>query len=103
MTNSKRFTFDGDAASYLGIGIASFFLVLLTVGIAIPWVIVMRQKWVIHHTMIDGKRLRFTGTGGQLFGKFIVWLLLCYITLGIYSLWVVPRMQKWVTENTDFE
>ena len=103
METSKRFTFDGDAASYLGVGIASFFLILFTIGFGIPWAICMKQKWIAKHTKIDDKRLSFHGSGGGLFGQFIVWYILTVITVGIYSFWVGPKYQKWITEHTAFD
>lgn len=98
-----QFTFDGDAGGYLGIAIASAFLTVLTIGIAVPWVICMKNRWIADHTKIEGRRLRFTGTGGDLFGKWIVWLLLCMVTIGVYSFWIPTKLIKWTTEHTEFD
>ena len=77
--------FDGGLLGLIGIGILSGFIVLITLGIATPWAICLKEKWYVSHTVIDGKRLVFDGTGGQLFGNYIKWFLLTIITLGIYS------------------
>lgn len=103
MQTTNNFKFDGDAGSYLGIGIASFFLILFTVGFGIPWAVCMKQKWIALHTTYDGRRMKFEGSGGQLFGQFFVWWLLTVVTVGIYSFWVGPKYQKWITEHTAFE
>jgi uncharacterized membrane protein YjgN (DUF898 family) len=103
MQTSGKFKFDGDVASYFGVGILSFCLILFTFGLGLPWAICMKQSWVTKNTTIDGRRLKFMGSGGELFGKFIVWWFLTFVTLGIYSLWVGPKLQKWLTEYTDFE
>ena len=101
--DDKQFKFDGDVPSFLGISIVSFIITVISVGILFPFAYCMRQKWVAHHTVIEGRRLKFNGSGFSLIGKWIIWLFLCFITLGIYSFWVVPRFIKWQVENTSFE
>ena len=100
--NSRRFTFDGGAATYVGTGILAFLITLFTLGICYPFAIVLRERWKAKHSYIDGKQLIFTGSAWGLFGNWIKWFLLVVITLGIYLLWVGPRIQKWKWENTDF-
>lgn len=78
-------------------------ITILTLGIAYPYALCLRQRWRAKHTYINGHRLVFLGTGIGLFGLWIKWLLLSVITLGIYLFWVAPRIQKWVVENTDFD
>jgi uncharacterized membrane protein YjgN (DUF898 family) len=101
-SNSKRYTFDGGAGTYLGTAILGLLITVFTLGICYPFAVVLRQRWRAKHSFIDGKQLIFTGSAWGLFGNWIKWLLLIIITLGIYSLWVGPRIQKWVWENTDF-
>lgn len=103
MGRSRSFTFDGGAGTYLGTGLLALLVTVLTLGICLPFAVVLRQRWRAKHTCIDGRRLAFVGGGFQLFGNWIRWLLLIIITLGIYSFWVAPRLQKWIVENTDFE
>ncbi len=99
MNNSK---FTGGLLGYIGISIVSGIIVLFTLGICLPYAIVIYQRWVAEHTYIEGKQLKFVGTGISLFGQWIKWLLLCIITLGIYSLWVNIKMKQWVVQNTCF-
>ena len=74
---------------------------LITLGIALPWVISIVIKWICDYTTIGGKRFKFNGTGGGLFGKYIIWWLLSIITLGIYSFWAIKNEIRWVVENIE--
>ncbi len=103
MTNSKNFTFDGGAGTFLGTAIAAFLITILTLGIAFPWAICLKQQWIAKHTIISGRRCKFIGTGIGLFGLWIKWFLLLIITLGIYGFWIVPELQRWIVEHTEFE
>lgn len=103
MGRSKAFTFDGGAGTYLGTGILAFLVTLLTLGICLPFAIVLRQRWRAKHTYVNGRRLVFLGGGLQLFGHWLKWLVLIIVTFGIYGFWVAPRVQKWIVENTDFD
>lgn len=100
MNGKSEFT--GGLAGLIGIGILSFIIVLFTLGIALPYAIVVKQRWIADHTIIEGKQLKFTGTGMSLFGQWIKWLLLIVITLGIYSFWVNIKMKQWIVSNTFF-
>ncbi len=99
MENSK---FTGNIFGLIGISIASFFIVAFTFGIATPWAVVIRQKWIVNNTIIEGQQLYFDGTGLQLFATWIKWLLLIIITFGIYSFWVTIKLQDWKTKHTHF-
>ena len=103
MGKSMAFRFDGSAGSYLGNAILAFLITVLSLGIALPFAIVLRQRWKTKHTYVNGRRLIFLGTGIGLFGNWIKWFLLIVVTLGIYSFWVAPRITKWVVESTDFD
>ena len=101
-SNSKKFTFDGGAATYLGTAILGIIITVFSLGICYPFALVLRQRWRAKHSYIDGKQLIFTGSAIGLFGNWIKWFVLIVITFGIYLLWVGPRIQKWIWENTDF-
>ncbi|MDR0709061.1 MAG: DUF898 domain-containing protein [Spirochaetaceae bacterium] len=75
--------------------------VIITLGIATPWVICIVMRWICNNTTKDEKRFRFKGTGGGLFGRFIIWWLLSLITLGIYSFWSTRNQIRWVVENIE--
>ena len=97
------FFFDGGAATYVGTGLLAFLVTVVTLGIALPFAIVLRQRWVAKHTYIEGRRLMFTGSGMGLFGNWVKWWLLTLVTLGVYSFWVIPRLTKWKVEHQAFD
>ena len=103
MARSQAFRFDGGAGTFLGTGILALLITVLSIGIAYPYALVLKQRWKAKHTYVNGHRLVFLGTGVGLFGYWIKWFVLIVVTLGIYSLWVIPRVQKWIVENTDFD
>ena len=92
--------FTGRLLGQIGIDILVVIIVFFTIGIAFPWAVCVKQRWITKHTIIDGKKLYFDGNGMQLFGNYIKWLLLTFITLGIYSFWLNIKMQQWVTSHT---
>jgi uncharacterized membrane protein YjgN (DUF898 family) len=94
--------FTGSLLGLLGITLLAALITLLTLGIALPWAVCIKQSWLTRHTYIEGRQLKFTGNAGQLFGQYIKWFLLIVITLGIYSLWVNLRMKAWVVSKTVF-
>lgn len=102
MAKSKNFVFDGGAGTYVGTCILAFLVTVCTLGIAYPYALVLKQRWIAKHTYVKGFQLKFTGTGVGLFGQWIKWFLLCVITLGIYGFWVAPRLRRWIVEHTDF-
>ena len=96
----SRFT--GGLLGLIGINILQGLLIGLTFGLAAPWAICMKQRWIARHTVIDGRQLIFDGTGSQLFGNYIKWLLLTIITLGIYGFWLDIKMKQWLVKHTHF-
>ena len=96
------FRFDGGAGSFFLIGLGAVLLVIITLGLAMPWAVAMYYQWQTSHTIVNGRRLRFNGSGGSLFGHYIKWWFLTIITFGIYGFWVWPRMTRWVVEHQDF-
>ncbi len=99
MENSK---FTGNIFGLIGVSILSFLITMFTLGIATPWAVVIRQKWITNNTIIEGQQLYFDGTGLQLFGTWLKWLFFIIITFGIYSFWVTIKLQDWKTKHTHF-
>ncbi len=97
--NSK---FCGTVLGWFGINFLVFWGTVLTLGIAYPWLVCMRQRYIASHTLINGQSLYFDGRGIQLIGKYICWFLLTVITFGIYGFWLNIKMQKWITKHTHF-
>ena len=92
--------FTGGLLGLIGISILQYIIILFTLGIATPWAVCVKERWIAKHTQIDGNQLTFDGKGAQLFGHYIKWFLLCIITLGIYSFWLTIKMKQWVTKHT---
>ena len=100
MTTTTESRFTGGLLGLIGISILQGLIIGLTFGIAAPWAICIKQRWIARHTVIDGHQLVFDGTGGQLFGNYIKWFLLTVITLGIYAFWLDIKMRQWITKHT---
>ena len=92
--------FTGSLLGLIGINLLQALIIILTFGLAAPWAICMKERWIARHTIIDGRQLVFDGTGGQLFGNYIKWFLLTLITLGIYGFWLDIKMKQWITKHT---
>lgn len=94
--------FDGTLTGLLLTSLLGGIVTILTLGIFLPWAVVIMERYKAKHTVINGRRLVFNGTAMGLFGQWIKWFLLCIITIGIYSLWVNLAMKKWIIKNTSF-
>ena len=99
---TKESKFTGSLLGLIGINLLQALIIGLTFGIAAPWAICMKERWITRHTIIDGRQLVFDGTGGQLFGNYIKWFLLTLITLGIYGFWLDIKMKQWIVKHTHF-
>lgn len=96
--------FTGGMLANFGINLATVLATLCTLGIAYPFLVCWRERWIAKHTYINGYKLCFDGNGMQLFGKYIIWLLLSVVTLGIYYiLCVAVRLEAWRTKHTHFD
>ena len=99
-TPVRESKFNGSLLGLIGVNLLQVLLITITLGIAAPWAICMKERWIARHTVIDGQQLVFDGTGGQLFGNYIKWFLLTIITLGIYGFWLDIKMKQWLTKHT---
>ncbi len=99
---TKASYFTGGLLGLIGTTILSNILILITLGLGLPWAIVMRYRWKVEHTYIHGKRLYFDGTGGQLFGSYIKWVFFTFITFGIYAIFIPVRIEQWKAKHTHF-
>ena len=98
----KESKFTGNIFNALGVNIVYFLIIILSLGILIPFAITYKYRWFAKNTYIEGRRLKFIGSGVNLFGKWILWWFLTIITLGIYGLFVANEMRKWIIKNTIF-
>ncbi len=94
--------FEGTLLGLIGINLLTILFIVLSLGLATPWVVCFRRRWFVRKTVINGKRFIFVGTGWQFLGNFLKWVGLTIITLFIYLLWVPIRYQQWITKHTHF-
>ena len=94
MDSSKNFRFDGGAGSYILTALISWFITLISFGLAYPWALCMFHKWRTEYITINGKRLKFNGTGFSLIFLWIKWWFLSLIRIGLCILWVIPSLNK---------
>lgn len=92
--------FTGGLLGLVGISILKFLITVLTLGLALPGAVCMKERWLAKHTIIDGHQVTFDGNGWQLFGNYIKWWFFTLITIGIYGFWVGIRMKQWVIKHT---
>jgi hypothetical protein len=92
--------FDGGAGSYLAISLLGLLVTVFSLGLLYPLAYVLRLRWRVEHTLIEGRRMRFTGTGPGLLGMWIKCWFLIVVTLGLYGFWVRPRLERWACEHT---
>lgn len=95
--------FDGNSFQYFGYGLLGGLFIILTCGIATPWVMCMMQKWDTKHQVVNTRRLVFSGSGLGFLGEYIIIMLLTLITCGIYTPWGVVRQNKYIIRHTDFD
>ena len=94
--------FVGKAIGYFFHRLLWGLLLVITFGIAYPFVVVMKQKYLANRTYTTGHKNLFNGNGFQLIGKYILWIFLTIITFGIFSIWLITKLIKWKTSHTHF-
>ena len=72
-TNSRDFSFKGNAKEWFGIWIVNLLLSIVTIGIYSAWAKVRTQKYFYGNTFVDGRNFDYHATGGQILkGRLIV-------------------------------
>lgn len=94
--------FDASNAAFIWINVWTFFVSLITLGLAYPFLLAYRMRWVHRHTYIDDKRLEFTGQGRELFGRWLLWSIMMLGTLFIYGFVVAVQIRRWKATHTHF-
>ena len=103
MVDFEGSRFTGSVWGWFGVRIAFALGVIFSFGVAFPWLVCYRERYIASRTLVNGRRIYFDGAGVQLIGKYIQWLLLTIITFGIYSFWLRLKIKKWVLSHTHFE
>mgnify|MGYP001767255425 CR=1 FL=1 len=94
--------FTGSVSAFIWLHIWTFFVSLITLGIAYPFLLAYKMRWVNKHTYIDDKRLEFTGRGRDLLGRWILWSVMMLGTLFVYSFVVALHTKRWKAQHTHF-
>ena len=76
-------------------------LLIISLGLATPFIVCTVIRWICNNSTIGGKSYRFKGTAIGLFGRWILWYILTIITIGIYGFWSTRNQIKWVIENVE--
>lgn len=103
MANGNESYFDGNSFAFLGYSLFSGLLLLVTCGLAYPWVMAMIQRWDTKHRVVNNKRLQFSGSGLGFLGEFLIIGFFSLITCGIYYPWGLVRMNRYIIRHTDFQ
>ncbi|MDA0863888.1 MAG: hypothetical protein O3B88_04400 [Bacteroidetes bacterium] len=100
---NKPFKYEVDVWLYFVNAIASYFMILLSLGIAGPWVICKWGRFHASKSSINGKNLVFTGNAIEFLPTYLILILLMIVTAGIYGIWAGPKVTKWFWESFDFK
>ena len=63
----KKSYFDATCLEFIGINLATCFMIIITLYLSFPWAICFSAKWTCSNIVIKGRRLKFTGSGKYLF------------------------------------
>jgi hypothetical protein len=94
--------FDANGFCYFFFLVGCYLLVLITLGIMLPWVLCWIASYEAKHTYVDGKRLAFDGHGSQLIGKWLLYILLYIVTATIFGFWIPKKLENWKAFHTHF-
>jgi uncharacterized membrane protein YjgN (DUF898 family) len=76
-------------------------LLMISLGLATPFIVCTVIRWICNNSTIGGKNYRFKGTAMGLFGRWILWYILTIITIGIYGFWSTRNQIIWIIENVE--
>ena len=51
--------FEGGLLGLIGVNILSWAITFFTFGLAAPWALCIKYRWVAKNTLIEGRRLKF--------------------------------------------
>lgn len=92
--DGRTCAFEGRGSDLVGLMVVSILAVILTLGLAAPYVSFLIERWRLSHVSVGGERLKVTGTFG---GLFLIKLaaLLTPFTLGLILPWTVVAQYRW--------
>ncbi|MBO5416195.1 MAG: DUF898 family protein [Clostridia bacterium] len=102
VVSTEKSKFHGTIFGWFGVRMLVTLGTIFSLGIAFPWLVCFRQKYIASRTTINGRKQRFDGNGLQLLGKYILWVLLAIVTLGVGAFFLKANMHKWIVSHTHF-
>lgn len=113
------FEFKGSGTQYFGIWIVNLLLIILTLGIYLPWAKVRKLKFFYGHTELEGQRFDYTGDAWAIFkGRAIAlgvlmvlnileainpaFLLFTFVVLMVAMPWLVRQTMRFKAHNARY-
>ncbi len=105
--DGRGFEFRGSGVEVFGLALVSFFALLLTLGLAWPWVAVGWRRWAMRNVFVADQRvasgsyrLRFDAGGLSFLVQGVLATLLVLVTLGFYMPWALATFERWAWSAT---
>lgn len=94
--------FEGTGGGLIVRWLGYWLLLLITFGLAFPWVAVSMIRWTIENLRIDGvNQIQFKGSGGGFFIQWLGYVVLATITFGLATPWLLVAFIRWMTDNSE--
>jgi len=105
--DGRRLDFDGDGFGVLGLWLMTVFGLMLTLGLAWPWIAVAWRRWLTSHVTVEDPRsptgacrLRFDAGALAFLVQAILSSILVQLTLGLYLPFAITQFEKWSWAST---
>ena len=94
LDDGRRLSFDGTGSENALMLIGGLFLIVCTLGLAIPVVQIWQLQAMYSHVLIGGRRVRYTGNVAGLLGISFVYVAATLLTLGLALPWVIAHVSE---------
>jgi len=99
-----RFEYLGKPTEIIVSGILGVLLLVVTMGLAYPWIVAGAQRYFYSririHTASGTLTPEFTGTGFLCFVEVFLSAILVFLTIGIYTPWYVANVMRYFFNNS---
>lgn len=95
-----RFKFTGTFSDFGGPYAMRVLLLLVTLGIAYPFVATWRRRYIIEHLQFGGEPFVFDGESRDLFGRYLLCWFLAIPTGGLTLIWYHGHQQAYFWDHT---
>ena len=79
----KESKFTGNVFMFIWVNLVHLASIVFTAGLAMPWGLTYKERWMAKHTIIDNKQLEFYGSGTKLFIKKLAFSIIAAFLFGI--------------------